>query len=191
MTLYADTLDFFCNRIPRQHAAILELACGPGNITWYLLDKRPDFKILGTDLSPNMLELAKRNNPSAQFRLMDCRDTGLPDNHYEGIMCGFCLPYLSREETTILICNASRILKPGGLLYLSTMEDDYEKSGFRKGSTGDEIYMHYYRKTDLIPLLKEHQFKLLMVTRKQYPAPDGSTTTDLIMIAEKIADDPL
>jgi trans-aconitate methyltransferase len=60
--------------ITKQDADILELACGPGNITQYIISKRSDFKILGTDLAPNMIELAKINNPSAQFQLLDSRD---------------------------------------------------------------------------------------------------------------------
>src|SRR6478736_3881300 len=74
VTLYHATLDLFCNAVAKKDAAILELACGPGNITKYLLAKRPDFRLLGTDLSPNMLALARKNNPIATFALLDCRE---------------------------------------------------------------------------------------------------------------------
>src|ERR1043165_1092851 len=72
---YSRSLDIFCAQV-KKDAGILELACGPGNITKYLLQKRPDLEILGTDLAPNMLELAKQHNPQAIFQLMDCRDIG-------------------------------------------------------------------------------------------------------------------
>src|SRR6185295_3669822 len=74
VNLYAGSFDFFCDAAKKQNAKILEIACGPGNITSYLLNKRPDFKILGIDLAPNMIALAKINNPKADFQLMDCRD---------------------------------------------------------------------------------------------------------------------
>ncbi|MCK6692047.1 MAG: class I SAM-dependent methyltransferase, partial [Thermoanaerobaculia bacterium] len=38
-SMYHDTFDAFCDNITRQNAEILELACGPGNITAYLLKK--------------------------------------------------------------------------------------------------------------------------------------------------------
>src|SRR5688572_9150377 len=82
--LYHDTFDLFCNHILRLNAEILEVACGPGNITKYLLQKRPDFKLLGTDLAPKMLQLAKVNNPGAQFDIMDCRDLASLKKQYDG-----------------------------------------------------------------------------------------------------------
>src|SRR5690349_18694421 len=74
VSMYHDTLDAFCNSIPKHNAQILEIACGPGNITQYLLQQRPGFNILGTDLAPNMLELARANNPEAKFKEMDGRN---------------------------------------------------------------------------------------------------------------------
>jgi 2-polyprenyl-3-methyl-5-hydroxy-6-metoxy-1,4-benzoquinol methylase len=185
VSLYGDTFDFFCNAIIKENAEILELACGPGNITKYLLNKRPDFKILGTDLSANMIELAKDHNPIAQFKIMDGRDIETITKKYDAIMCGFFLPYLSKEETIKLIHDASNIINSKGLLYISTMEDDYSKSAFKKGSGGDEIFMHYHQADYLTQSLAENQFKVLKLDRKEYPAQDGSKVVDLILIAER------
>lgn len=185
VNLYSDTFDLFCHHIEKQNAEILELACGPGNITKYLLNKRPGFKIRGIDLSQNMINLAKANSPQAEFQLMDCRDIGVINKKYEAIMCGFCLPYLSKEEAIKLIGDASKRLKKGGVLYLSTMEDDYSKSGFKKGRAGDEMYMHYHQADYLTDALTKNSFKVLNLERKEYKAQDGTKTTDLIIIAEK------
>ena len=183
--MYGDTFDFFCNSIATPNAEVLELACGPGNITKYLLNKRPDFKILGTDLAPNMLALARINNPHAEFQLMDCRDIARLNKQFDAIMCGFCLPYLSKEETQTLIRDASLLLKPNSVLYISTMEDDYSKSGPKKGSTGDEIYIHYHEATYLTDFLTKNGFTVLDLQRKDFPNTDGTITTDLILIAQK------
>lgn len=185
VALYHDTLDWFCENLPTPNATILELACGPGNITKYLLEQRPDFKILGTDLAPKMIELAAINNPTAQFQLLDCRKLAHQKMRYDGIVCGFCLPYLEKQEVLRLILDASATLTNGGMLYLSTMEDDYEKSGLRKGSTADEIYMHYYPKTFLVEALQHAGFKILKEKRQEFPEKDGSQTVDLILIAQK------
>jgi ubiquinone/menaquinone biosynthesis C-methylase UbiE len=91
VALYHDTLDWFCENLQTPNASILELACGPGNITKYLLEQRPDFKIIGTDLAPKMIELAAINNPNAQFQLMDCRELASHDAKYDGVMCCICL----------------------------------------------------------------------------------------------------
>jgi len=182
---YIDTFDQFCDNIKKQNAEILELACGPGNITRYLLKKRPDFKISGTDLAPNMIELAKINNPQAQFQVMDCRAIGIIEKKYDGLMCGFCLPYLSKEEAIHLISDAGKLLKPGGIVYISTMEDDNSKSAFKKGSSGDEIFMNYHEADYLTKALIENNFKIIDLRRQDYPEKDGTITKDLIIIAGK------
>jgi len=183
--VYKDSLDLFCDSIPNKNALILELACGPGNITKYLLNKRPGFKIFGIDLSANMLAIASISNPSAEFQLMDCRDIGKLGKKYDGIMCGFCLPYLSKEEAIQLIRDAAELLAPGGLIYISTMEDDYNRSGMQTSSSGDQLYVHYHQADYLAKALKENGLTIIDLRRQQCPANDGTIATDLLIIAGK------
>ncbi|RBL90319.1 class I SAM-dependent methyltransferase [Chitinophaga flava] len=183
--LYHDTLDLFCQRISRQQANILEIGCGPGNVTRYLLQQRPDFRILATDLAPNMLALARENNPGATFQLMDGREVRSLEQPFDGIVAGFLLPYLSREETTTLISDAAATLNPGGVLYLSTMEDDYARSGIRTSSSGDQLYQYFHEADYLLKAFAENGLQLIDLQRKMYPAHDGSTVTDLILLAGK------
>lgn len=188
MDLYNDAYQKFCNKlIEKENANIFEIACGPGNITKYLLSERPDFNILGIDLSPKMIELAKINNPTADFQLMDCREISKIDKKYDGIMCGFCLPYLSREESAKLISDSAGLLKPKGWIYISTMEGDYDKSGFETTSFSgqDKIYIHYHQADFLINALTKGGFIDIDLQRKDYPEQDGTFTTDMIFIAQK------
>lgn len=183
--LYNDSFNLFCQSIPAPHAEVLDIACGPGNITRYLLKKRPDFNILGIDLSPNMLHLAEINNPNAEFLLLDCRNIGQLTKQFDAIMCGFVLPYLSKEETEDLIRNSFALLKPKGVLYVSTMEDEYSKSGLKTSSSGTQLFMHYHEADTLTPALQKQGFKIIDLQRKVYPAGDGTNTTDLMILAGK------
>jgi SAM-dependent methyltransferase len=187
LDLYNDLYDKFCSLIEKQNAEIFEIACGPGNITKYLLNVRPDFRILGIDLSSSMIDLAKINNPVADFILMDCRDIYKIDKKYDAIMCGFCLPYLTREESAKLISDASGLLEQKGLLYISTMEGDYNKSGFETTSFSgqDKIYIHYHQADYLTNSLIDSGFKIIDLQRQDYPEQDGTFSTDMIIIAEK------
>lgn len=185
VNLYSASFDLFCSHVPTKNAHILEIACGPGNITHYLLNKRPDFKVLGIDLAPNMIGLAKSNNPTAEFQLMDFRHINNISRKYEAIMCGFGLPYLSKEETAKFISGASTLLNPKGVLYISTMEGDYSQSGLKTSSAGDQVYIYYHQADELILLLKENGFKIIDLQRIEYPATDGTKTTDLLLLAQK------
>ena len=44
LDLYNDSYDTFCDQVKIKNATILEIGCGPENITKYLLKKRLDFK---------------------------------------------------------------------------------------------------------------------------------------------------
>lgn len=187
MHLYDETYDEFCRRVEKPGARILEIACGPGNITRYISNRRPDFRILGTDLSYRMIELARINVPSAEFRVMDCRNISKLDGHFDAVMCGFCLPYLSGEESAKLFCDAFHLLNPGGLLYASAMEGESDKSGFEKTSfSGDDlVYMNYHTRGYLEEKMREAGFTAIELVTRDYPEQDGTFTTDMIFFAVK------
>lgn len=185
VSLYADILDLFCKGINKQDATILELACGPGNITQYLLQKRPDFQVLGTDLAPNMIELARKNNPSAVFSIMDCRDINKLTAKYDGIVAGFCLPYLSKDDAIQLIYSAAERLSSGGMLYLSTMEDSYSRSRLHTSAAGDQLYIFYHEDGYLRKAIENKGMKIIDVQHKHYLSQNGADTDDLIILARK------
>lgn len=187
VSLYRDSLDYFCEQIPDREAKILEIACGPGNVTRYLLTNRPDFQLHATDLAPNMLELAKKNNPTCTFELLDGRHLDILDRTWNGIVCGFFLPYLSKDETLEFIKKACEYLQPGGVLYLSTMEDDYTKSGLRTGSQGDGMYMHYHESSYLIHAMEANGLELFFTDRIATQMSDGTEVIDLVLIGKKQA----
>lgn len=183
---YAAGLDLFCQYIENPTAEILEIACGPGNISKYLLDKMPSIKLLGTDLSERMLELAKKNNPSAEFACMDCRNIQFLSKKYDGIMCGFCLPYLTKSEAIQFLYDAADLLNNNGILYLSTMEDDYEKSSLQTSSKGDQMFMHYHESGYLKEALQSKGFTIIYEHRLPQTGELVGTPPDLVLVARKL-----
>src|SRR5690606_33850579 len=131
LDLYNETYDFICSAIVKNKAELLEIGCGPGNMTKYLLSKRPDFNIYGIDIAPRMIALAQRNNPAANFAIMDSRKIGELTTKFDGIVGGFCLPYLSPADSEKLIADAYALLTDDGFIYLSFVEGDPDKSGFQ------------------------------------------------------------
>ncbi len=185
--LYHETFDAFCKLIKTKSASILEIGCGPGNISKYLLNKRPDFKLLGIDIAPNMINLAKKNNPSADFKLMDAKHISEIKTKFNAVMCGFTFPYLNKKEVLQLIKNVSELLEQNGIFYISTMEDKYYKSKFLpKGNDSKKGLFTYYHEADyLVEALHKEGFKIEIVERKNYPEPKDNSK-DLIIIAKKI-----
>jgi trans-aconitate methyltransferase len=186
MDLYNDGFDLFCRKILKQNPDVLDIACGPGNITKYVLQLRPDFKILGIDLALKMLELAAQNNPSATFKLIDVRTISTLESKYSGVICGFCIPYLSKEEAIKLIVDIAGILEGNGVLYISTMEDDYSKSEMKTSMNGeDQVFVYYHQADYLLEALSENGFSIISTKHQHFPTEDETVVTDLIIIAQK------
>ena len=185
LDLYDDTYDTFCEEVNVENATILEIGCGPGNITKYLLNKRPGFRIEGIDISPNMIELAKTNNTTADFKVMDCREIDKLQNKFNGIICGFCFPYLSKFDCSKLIKDCTTLLTDKGVLYISFVEGDYLKSGFQIASSGDRTYFYFYTLDNVANELKDCGFETINLFRKNYKRNSATEEIHTIIIARK------
>ena len=53
---------------------VVDLGCGPGNLTGLLADRWPGADILGVDSSPEMIEKARAAVPDLRFEVADLRD---------------------------------------------------------------------------------------------------------------------
>ncbi|SDJ51176.1 Methyltransferase domain-containing protein [Ferrimonas sediminum] len=182
MDQYLDTYVAFCQALaaaPR----VLELGCGPGNVSRHLMAQRPDMQLLGIDLAPNMVSLARNNVPGARFEILDARDLGSVEPNLDGIMAAFCLPYLAPLDVQGLINDAAAALRDGGVIYLSTMEGPASQSGFQTSSAGDRVYTHYHQAEKLQQWLAP-KFELLDLQRRRYD--DGThRATDLFILARR------
>ena len=186
LDLYNDTYDRFCDLIKRQDASIFEIGCGPGNITRYLLAQRPDFKIKATDIAPSMLALAKENNPGIETELMDCREIDKVHEQFDGIVCGFCLPYLSKNDSRKFIKDCSSLLPSGGVLYFSAIEGKYASSDYETSGDGQHrIFVYYHEAGYLRKWLNQYGFEASDCIRKQYVKADGTATVHIIFIAKR------
>jgi SAM-dependent methyltransferase len=185
LAAYDDFYRHFCDSLPPGHPRVLDAACGPGNVSRYLVARRPDLDLLGIDLSPRMVDLARAAVPSARFLVHDCRRLADLQTRFHGIICAFGLPYLSHEEGANFIRAAADALEPGGLLYLSTMLGGNKDSGLERCSTGDEVYVTYHEEGQFLRLIQDSGFSL--VEQEHMPSPNGAVkpTTDLIVIARK------
>lgn len=186
LELYNHSYDTFCAQLAKPNASILEIGCGPGNITRYLLQQRPDYQITATDVAPDMLALAKKNHPTAQIMQMDARMLHTLPNKYDGIVVGFCLPYLSQTDAAKLIKDSAALLNKDGLIYLSAIEGDSSRSGFETGSKPEfKMYVYYHQETALRQQLENNQFEVIAVEKIAYHKTSEVTDTHLVIIARK------
>ena len=185
LDLYNESYDFICNSVAKNKAKVLDVGCGPGNISKYLLAKRPDFDILGIAVAPNMIELAKKNNPSAEFIVMDSRNSNEIESKFDAVICGFCLPYLSESDTEKLVQDCYNLLNENGLLYISFVEGNPEESGFISSSSGERVFFHFHDLNELQKLLTSSGFEKQNVIKVEYPKSENEVEIHTIVISFK------
>ncbi len=186
LDLYDDTYRFLCDKLPKKQISILEIGCGPGNISKKLIARFPEAAIDATDVASNMIELAKMNLPQLNCFVLDCREISSLIKKYDAVVCGFCLPYLAMDDVIKLIADTSGLLNSGGLFYLSLIDGNYDDSRMEKSSKGEEsMFVYYYNSNQLQQWLKESNFRIEKEIRKEYLKGDGNHSTHLIFIAER------
>lgn len=182
---YNESYDAICSLVQTKGAKILEIGCGPGNISKYLLKKRPDFEITGIDVAPNMVELAKKNNPKAEFISMDSRDILSLNKKFDAIICGFCIPYLNKIDCQNLFNDCSKLLNEDGLIYMSFVHGNSEQSGYQTNSAGDRMYFHFHQREKVESWMIESGFIMVKSFKVEYPKANEMVDIHDVLIARK------
>jgi SAM-dependent methyltransferase len=98
---------------------LLDVAAGPGALAAAAANRGA--QAVGVDLSPRMIELARRVYPAIEFREADVEHLPFPDRTFDVVICGFGLGHFPRPEAAVAEC--VRTIKPGGCIALSWWDD--------------------------------------------------------------------
>ena len=97
--------------------AVVEIGCGPGHVAGFLHGLGLD--VSGIDLSPGMVEQARRLNPGIPFQTGDMTALELEDGSVAAIAAFYAIVNLSDELRRKAFGEMARVLAPGGLLLLT------------------------------------------------------------------------
>ena len=140
-----DWLDKFLEIIKNCSTPILDLGCGSGNDTLYLINQGK--KVISCDQSSNAINNIKKNFPEVYdtkcFNMLD----GMPfeDNSFEVIIADLCLHYFKEEDTFMILNEIKRILTENGYLIfrVNSINDINHGAG-----EGNEVEYHLYETSD-------------------------------------------
>jgi ubiquinone/menaquinone biosynthesis C-methylase UbiE len=99
----------------------LDAACGTGRHAAYL--ESLGHQVLGVDVSPNMLVLAKAKVPRADFRQGDICQLPVPDQDLDLVVCALALTHV--PDLAAAFAEFNRVLRPGGHLVIADSRMDY------------------------------------------------------------------
>lgn len=110
---------------------LIEFGCGTGYFTKTLADKSES--IISTDISEEMLEIAKEKFKEIEFQVMDFQDCKFDDGTFDTVFMGLVL--LFADDPKIALKESHRILKPEGKLIIADPDisflSPYEMLRFR------------------------------------------------------------
>lgn len=103
--------------IPEKKGTILDVACGKGATTRYLLKYYRQEQVTGINISDKQLETCRKNAPGVTFVAMNAADLRFEDNSFDNIICVEAAFHFDTREQ--FLKEAFRVLKPGGHLVLT------------------------------------------------------------------------
>ncbi|WP_427894568.1 DUF480 domain-containing protein [Kribbella sp. GL6] len=98
---------------------IVEVGAGPGHVTAYLADRDAD--ATGLDVSPEMVDEARRRFPRLRFQVGDLRRLGRPpaSSGWAAVLAWYSLIHLAASELPDTIAALTRPMDPGALLVIA------------------------------------------------------------------------
>jgi predicted protein tyrosine phosphatase/ubiquinone/menaquinone biosynthesis C-methylase UbiE len=101
---------------------ILDAGTGTARIPIIICQRRPEWQIIGIDLSANMLKVGEENVQKAgmrsqiQLELIDAKKMPYPDHHFDMVISNSIIHHL--PEPLSFLVEIKRVLKPGGGILL-------------------------------------------------------------------------
>ena len=154
----------------RGRGDVCDMACGPGHIARYVRDRGTS--VFGLDLSPRMVEQARRLNPDISFQLGDMMALDLQDEALAGILAFYSIVNIPLDSLRMVFQEMARVLQPGGLLLLSFhIGDEIVRP---EELLGQPISMDFFffRSIDIRNRLEEADFVIEDVVEREPYAPD-------------------
>src|SRR5262249_5534387 len=101
----------------RGRGPVADLGCGPGHVGAYLQEK--GLQVLGIDLSPEMIGIARASYPNLEFRVGDMNGLDLPDASLAGVVAFYAIVHVDASELGPIMREIRRVVTPDSLVLVA------------------------------------------------------------------------
>ncbi|WP_329176120.1 class I SAM-dependent DNA methyltransferase [Streptomyces sp. NBC_01477] len=119
---------------------VAEVGCGPGRVTAHLRGLGVD--VLGIDLSPEMVAVARRTHPGLRFEVGSMTALDLADGALGGVVAWYSTVHTPPEVLPTVFAECHRVLAPGGHMLLAFKAGD--QHWHRDRAYGHEVSLDVY-----------------------------------------------
>ncbi|HJT34130.1 MAG TPA: class I SAM-dependent methyltransferase [Pirellulales bacterium] len=122
---YVDSsLDLITEALPLAAGdEILDVACGTGRLEERIVGRLPNTRVVGVDISENMLHVARSKRMPADYLAAEVSSLPFADGRFGTVVCSSAFHYFRRPTESL--AEMRRVLRPGGYLVLVDWCDDY------------------------------------------------------------------
>lgn len=122
----------------------------------------PDAEVWGIDVAAEAIKDMQERFPDIIYKMEDAYNTHFPKNYFQYIVAGEIIEHL--DDPSRFIAEMIRILKRGGILAISTPEEEEREVG----AVDHERHVWSINKEDLENLLKPHGVVIVRTMASQY-----------------------
>lgn len=136
------TLGLFASLV-REDGPVADVGCGTGHVTAHLNSLGLD--AFGLDLSPGMVEAARRDHPGLRFAAGSMTALPLPGASVAGLLSWWSLIHVPDEEVPTALAQFHRVLRPGAPVAIGFHVGD-EARWKTQGYGGHPMRVHVYHR---------------------------------------------
>jgi SAM-dependent methyltransferase len=151
---------------------VLDIGCGTGRDASLFQPNGYDY--VGIDISSGMIAEARKLFPEAEFKEMDLSKLEFPNESFDGIWSFAAYLHLPKDEINKAIEEANRVLKLGGIGFISIKKGSFEKY---LGDDEKKRYWSFWGKNQFAQILKDNGFEIVKVweDKRDYNPPEDVT----------------
>ena len=164
--------------VNKEKGLCADFGCGPGQTTHFLYDHGLK-EIIGIDLSPEMINVARRLSPHIKFETGDLLNIDYPSGYLGSAIAFYAIVHFTSDQIRKCFEEISRVLKPGGEFLLSFHVGD-EIVHFDKAHDKEiDVDLIYFKTEDIVQILQECGFIILEAFERhphenmEYPSRRG------------------
>jgi ubiquinone/menaquinone biosynthesis C-methylase UbiE len=164
-------------------ARVCDAGCGPcGHVTRLLADA--GLNAVGVDISPKCIELARKEQPSLRFEVMDMAGMNFPDGEFQGLVAYYSLHYQPKLSLRGVIREFSRVLCPQGLLLIVVKEGSSEGWIADPMGSGQQVFWCDFQPQELQSLVSANGFDITGSEVRE-PLPEEIAVRRIYLLARR------
>jgi ubiquinone/menaquinone biosynthesis C-methylase UbiE len=162
-------------RLNKDKGTCADFGCGPGHTTKFLFDAGVK-KIIGVDISPGMVKVARRTFPDINFEEGDLLELPHNANHFASAVAFYAIVHFDYDQIATAFKEISRVLRKGAH-FLFSFHVGEETVHFDKANDIEiDIDLHFFKTDRILKLLSDNAFRIIdAVERLPYPDVEYAT----------------